>query len=107
MWHNKLTKIDSLRKMYAPRLKYIDVSSNYISEWSKYGEMTSKNIESINSHKNLLSYVDHLMKNIDLESNCMINIIDNKLVKVYGHLVNKEKKRGKIYYVKDKTLSYV
>ena len=48
-----------------------------------------------------------MIKNIDLNKDCMINIMDNRLVKVYGKMIQKKKSRGKMYYMKDKTLAYV
>ena len=36
LWKNQITKIDVLRKMYVPKLSFIDLNHNYIVEWPKF-----------------------------------------------------------------------
>ena len=69
--------------------------------------MTTKVLETINIHKNLFGSMEHMVKNIDPQGDCLISVIDNKLVRVCGKIVNKKKRRGKMYYFKDQKLAYV
>jgi hypothetical protein len=61
-----------------------------------------------------MSSIDNFAKNINPKANCMINfcncalkIVDNQLVTVFGKIVNKKKKRGKIYHFDKEKIEYV
>ena len=86
LWKNRLTDIGSLRKLYAPKLRGVDVSNNYIKQWRHFEQMVSKKILEIDLSNNPLVYVDNLLKNLHFNplSVFVIGVEKTKLVRAFN-----------------------
>jgi len=75
LWNNRLTRVDCLRKMHVPNLKYIDLSSNFILEWKKISEMSSIRLELISIQNNpKFGCFDDIAKTFAGQSRKIINL---------------------------------
>lgn len=66
--------------MYVPKLKFIDLSSNAITEWSRFHEMHSTCFDLVSLQGNGIANVNNLVKSVAAERSCMINICNNELM---------------------------
>jgi hypothetical protein len=48
--------------MRVPHLKYIDLSSNHIVEWTKFSDLRSDRLELINLQNNKMGCLDNFIK---------------------------------------------
>ena len=96
-----LTRVDSLRKMYVPRLRVVDFGNNFINSWDKFFEMHSHNLVTINLQKNRIANINHMVKNVEMSGLTSVHILDCPIVRIKDKLAQRKKTRAKSYCLQD------